>query len=335
LRVSLYTVATVFSLLSCSNASPPSGKDSANTTDPQHLIGQSLASDQTYFLSGGKLLCNTKEGATVTIPGIDTEESFFFQSGDKLITGDLHLPREITIIDGTEPVTGLSMNELSIVGDIELDPNSGNLFWAGNNGKSYTFLITDQKGKVLHQKEYPYKNKTTLVDDNIIHTAILDGDWVVWLPGNLELIVFDNHLDTKKSAEISIPEEILTFPDTPFSLLDEPSPEIRRSECEKLIGTPVHVSPSSAMVLNDHFVITYWVFSLSDCKRLSDPEQTTRPFDTAFSSKMFHIELDNFEIVETRMLENLLVDGLYGHNKLASRRLKEDESWHNEIVAWN
>ncbi len=180
------------------------------------------------------------------------------------------------------------------------------------------FKAYDPGGGVW-EKSLPLQDLTSISDQTILHSVPFNDHWLVWIPSQLELLLFDKKLRLTKRIPVAVPDRLCQIS---FDLLErinrERTGEPCRRICEQHAGEPLHAIPAGISLADNRIGLYYVVSLLGDF----NPTKTDQPqVDVETFTECIQLSANKYELLpDTEVYPDAFVSGLHGEPGLALGR---------------
>ena len=274
--------------------------------------------DRDYFWDDGKV--NGK------IEGLYQRESFFFQSEDFLLTGSRFNPTEILIYFKGNRQSKFKVAGIPFVS--AADYHNGRLYLCGMDGfhdPEITLQIWEDNETLSVQKKLPLERSIQPPNGTIIHSLVIDSQWLVWVPSQFKIFQFDNELKQTKTREITYPDhwdkQSEALPILTSLLRGGQNPKFQDA-CGSFVGECVYSIPTGFFEMEQGLAISFFSEFLKRCNPgLGDSIETL--LDTEFRTELMILSKENFEITtDIITIPRYYVSGLYRNPNLLIGRVR-------------
>lgn len=291
--------------------------------DAKWVFGQSISAEGNYLrFEDDILFVSAKERLWLGVG--QKEMGYFSQVEEYFIISDKFAPNEIWIYIAGKLKNRVPIEGISFLCSADFDGTQILLIGLNDEQTQYSLKVINLDGTLASQTILDVKDVTSLNDKSISYTVFDEQRWIIWLPANLEVIFMDKKSKEKKIVSIKMPIEWYEIDQRPFRLLKEEDLVKRYEQCEELLGTQVHSLPAAFFKNKDSIFLCYWQYYLNGCGRITRKEGP--PFETGCRTSIAKVSIDKPGELKTVILEDELILGYSGTDRLVSQKQSQNES---------
>lgn len=214
-----------------------------------------------------------------------------------------------------------------------IDYRSNRLLVGGFNEDRTTlvFQCLGDKGQLIKEERVAFEDKTVHPRDNYrLASSFLDNQWIVWVPAQLQLLVFDLELQLLNVRDLAIPEQILDIADIENILFREPDAVKRQKKCEAIIGQTIASLPMSLLIHDGKLGVVYQSASLVECGNLVKV-RAKEPVKTKIRTEIIYFDKDQFQLEDLSIISGYYADGFYGDPNKLCGRVESHGAYHSAV----
>ncbi len=282
-------------------------------------IAQSIPNTVTYYSTEQGVFVGQGEKQNQLID-LDPHLYHVRQSGSRLLAATLPTTSEIKIFERGKFQRDIALATFNSPFIMDYQPNK--LFIGGFNQERnmLIFQCLSDLGKVISEKRVPFEDKTLYTRDNYrLASVLIQDQWIVWVPSQLQALVFDLSLNLIKTQDLEVPEHLLDLGDIERVLFREPDAVSRQKQCEELVGSTIAALPMNLISGEGKLGLVFQCATLTGCGDLTRV-QAKNPVSTTIRTEVVWVDGD-FELQDINVIDGHYVQGYYGsENKLCGRK---------------